>query len=134
MIRPIAEGAMIVLRAAFWCAIFGGVIFGGPRCSVVCGRRTVGRDVTVPDIVSAAPLLSFALSASAASYQERGKAKSEQQSQQGEKILHEGSSRKNMRFANGQGLPSNVRRRKLQHGYIGNYLRIGTQSTAAEGE
>lgn len=94
----------------------------------------MGRDVTVPDIVSAAALLPFALSASAASYQERGKAKSEQQSEQGEKILHEDSSRKNIRFDDGQGLPSSVRRRNLQHGYIGNYLRIGTQSTAAEGE
>jgi len=88
--------------------------------------------MTVADIASAAALLAFTLSASTVRYQECGKAKSEQQREQGEKILHEGSSRKNVRFANGQGLPSSVRRQNLQHGYIGKYLRIGAQSTAVE--
>ena len=74
------------------------------------------RDVTVADIASAAALLSFALSARAAGYQERGNAKSKQQCEQGEKILHEDSSRKNVRFANGRGLPSSVRRQDVQLG------------------
>jgi hypothetical protein len=55
--------------------------------------------MTVADIASAAALLSFTLSASTLRYQECGKAKSQQQSEQGEKILHEASSRKNVRFA-----------------------------------
>ena len=89
------------------------------------------RDMTVADIAGAA-LLPFTLSASAAGFQERGKGKSEQQREQGEKILHEGSSRKNVRFDNGRGLPSSVRRQNVQHGYMGKYLRSGAQSTAVE--
>ena len=53
--------------------------------------------MTVADIASAAALLSFTLSASGC--QERGNAKSKQQGEQGEKILHEASSGKNVRFA-----------------------------------
>ncbi len=67
----------------------------------MCGRRTVRRDVTVADIASAAALLPFTLSASAARHQERRNAKSKHQSDQSEKILHEGSPRKNVPFANG---------------------------------
>jgi hypothetical protein len=54
----------------------------------------VRRDVAVADIASAAALLPFTLSASATGCQERGNAKSKQQGEQGEKILHEGSSQK----------------------------------------
>jgi len=88
--------------------------------------------VTVADIASAAALLSFTLSASATGCQERGNAKSKQQGEQGEKILHEASSRKNVRFAKRAGPSSSVRRQNLQHGYIGKYPRIGAQSTAVE--
>jgi hypothetical protein len=55
--------------------------------------------MTVADIASAAALLPFTLSASAAGCQGPGNAKSKQQGEQGEKIPHEASSKKNVRFA-----------------------------------
>ena len=66
MIGLVAEGASILLRSCFRCAIFGCAILRGARRSASRGSGTMRGHVTAANIASATALLSSALSASAA--------------------------------------------------------------------
>jgi hypothetical protein len=54
MVGPIAEGATVILRAAFGCAIFGSTILRAAGRSASRWSRTVRWDVAAAHIVSAA--------------------------------------------------------------------------------
>jgi hypothetical protein len=62
----IAEGASILLRSGFGCAIFGCAILRGARRSASDGSGTSRGHVTAANIASATALLSSALNASVA--------------------------------------------------------------------
>jgi hypothetical protein len=109
MIGSVPEGASVLLCMAlrcviFGCAIFGCAIFRGPRRRASHGSRAMCGHVTVADIASRAFLLSLVLSSIGVGQQERRDAKSEQQSEQAENILHIVPSGKDCSHANGQGL------------------------------
>jgi hypothetical protein len=106
MIRLIAEGTMIVLRACvlgtavlrapllrtcvLWSAlrraIFSRAIVA--RRSASCGRRTVSWNVAAADIASAAALLSTTLCLTASFLRKSRRAKCEKQSQRSDENLH----------------------------------------------
>jgi len=62
----IAEGASILLRSGFGCAIFGCAILRGARRSASHGSGTMRGHGTAANIASATALLSSALTASVA--------------------------------------------------------------------
>jgi hypothetical protein len=111
MIRLIAEGTMIVLRAcvlgtallrapllrtcvlwsALRSAIFSRAIVGCTivaRRSASCGRRTVSGNVAAADIASAAALLSTTLCLATSFLRKSRRAKCEKQSQRSDENLH----------------------------------------------
>jgi hypothetical protein len=104
MIGFILEGASVPLCMAFRCVIFGCAIIRGPRRRASHGSRAVCGHVTVADIASRAFLLSPVLSSIGVGQQERWDAKSEQQSEQAQNILHIVPSGKDCSHAKGQGL------------------------------
>jgi len=95
----IAEGASILLRSGFRCAIFGCAILRGARRSASHGSGTTRGHMTAANITSASAVSASAVSATAAALflrvcataatlEERGDAKSEEESEQGDEILH----------------------------------------------
>jgi len=90
----IAEGASILLRSGFRCAIFGCAILRGARRSASHGSGTTRGHMTAANITSAsavsatAAALFLRVCATAATLEERGDAKSEEESEQGDEILH----------------------------------------------
>jgi len=90
----IAEGASILLRSGFRCAIFGCAVLRGARRSASHGSGTMRGHVTAANITSASAVsattaaLSLRVCATAATLEERGDAKSEEESEQGDEILH----------------------------------------------
>jgi hypothetical protein len=93
MIGPIAEGATVVLRAAFLAAIFRAAIL----LSVILGRailrsvrrRTVRGNMAAPNIVSTTAALASALSTSAAGWDKHSRGEREEQREQGGEVLHD---------------------------------------------
>jgi hypothetical protein len=94
MVGLIAEGASILLRSGFRCAIFGCAILRGARRSASHGSGTTRGHMTAANITSAsavsatAAALFLRVCATAATLEERGDAKSEEESEQGDEILH----------------------------------------------
>jgi len=91
----IAEGASILLRSGFGCAIFGCAILRGARRSASHGSGTMRGHVTAANIASASAVsatttaaLFLGVCTSATSLKERGDAKREEESEQGDEILH----------------------------------------------
>jgi len=118
MIGFVLEGASVLLCMAFRCVIFGCAIFRGTRRSASHGGGAVRRHVTVANIASRAFLLSPVLSSIGVGQQERRDAKSEQQSEQAENILHIVSSGKEKIVARRRAEAFlSVRRKRRRRGY-----------------